>query len=818
MDDLLSRLGIDRENGPQNRESWLRLLQLMEEQRALQEPQDTQEIRRLAEVPRAILDFVIVTDLEGRITFANPAALKRFGYTGKSLNGQLLWVLFSPENPRVLAAEIYQQTFSGSGFRGEVIAMTQLGEKFPASLSASLIRDHGRATGMVSTLSDITSTKRVEAELKGAKDEAERANRFKSEFLANMSHEIRTPMNAVIGMTGLLLDSELTDEQRDFVETIRTSGDALLSIINDILDFSKMESGKLDLEDQPFELRQMVEESMDLIAPRAAEKNLNLVYEIDAGVPYAVNGDVTRVRQILVNYLGNAVKFTARGEIEVYVSARRIPPQSFEIHVSVRDTGIGIPEPRRDRLFRPFSQVDASMTRQFGGTGLGLAICKHLAEMMKGRVWAESETGKGSTFHFTILAEAASISAPKETSLSNTSLPGSRLLVVDDFASNRRVLGNICKGWGLLVKSTGSPLEALAWVRDGEIFDFAIVGQETAQMEGAGLARELKERSRRELPVLALTNLRGTSSANPASPFTGHISKPVKPTLLLNALIKISDDSLVRVGRRPLEAPINREMAKQHPLRILIAEDNVVNQKVAVQMLSRLGYRADVAANGHEVLEALRRLPYDVVFLDVQMPGMDGIEAARHVREEWGRTRGPRLIAMTANAMKGDREACLAAGMDDYISKPVQIEVLEKALKGSRQRDGDVTQHRQFSTGSAIDMSMLASIRQIQSDGEPDLLTELITLFFEDTPRRLLELENAASTGDLESVRKAAHTIKGSASSLGAKRLSALCSWLETATTLENVRETLPRLRREFDRVRVLLERERIDDQISPLS
>jgi PAS domain S-box-containing protein len=816
----MQRLGIDAANGPASTEQWLALLQSLERQDfawdGAGEGESHEELVRMAHVAQSTGDFVVLTDLAGHITFVNRAVVERFGYTEKELLGQLARIFLSPRNPPGLAAQIMRQTLSGSRFRGDMVNVTRSGEEFWVSVTTSLLMDGERAIGMVATSRDISDRKKTEAELKKAKEEAERANRAKSEFLANMSHEIRTPMNAVIGMTGLLLDTDLTAEQRDFVETIRASGDTLLSIINDILDFSKMESGKLELEQQPFEIREVVEGALELVVPRVADKNLNLAYFVNRDVPAAVFGDVTRVRQVLVNYLSNAVKFTQKGDIEVLVSATPLPGGRVEILCSVRDTGIGIPLHRRDRLFQSFSQVDASMTRQFGGTGLGLAICKRLAEMMAGRVWVESELEKGSTFHFAFPALPAR--PPEEPARigDRPLLSGFRLLVVDDHASNRRTIEAYASGWGVTVRATGSALEALSWIREGEGFDAAIIGGDLTEMDGAALAEEILTKGPRDLPLVLLSAARRRDEFS-GERFAAVLSKPIKPVSLLNTLIRLSDDSLVRTVRKNTDPPIDRNLGVRHPLRVLVAEDNAVNQRVAQQMLSRLGYRSDVAANGIEVLEALRRQPYDLVFLDIQMPEMDGLEAAHRIREEWGRTKGPRLVAMTASAMKGDRDDCLAAGIDDYVSKPVQIASLQKALMESRKRDLEPSQHRQAGgAGASIDMSALAGLRQYQEDGCPDIVTELIGLFLDEAPKKIDAMEGAVARGEFEVLKKIAHTLKGTSASIGARRLSALCAWIETVPTPENLKETLPRLKREFERVRQLLENEKAGENSSP--
>jgi PAS domain S-box-containing protein len=673
--------------------------------RAIEESQ-----RRLADIIDFLPDATLVIDRDGRVIAWNRAMEEMTGVEAAEMMGKgdyeyalpfygerrpiLIDLVLLPDSEIETRYANLQR--DGAILQGEALVPQLPGGPAYLYATASALRDSsGAVVGAIETIRDISDRKRTEEELQQAKAAAELATQAKSAFLATMSHEIRTPMNAVIGMTSLLLDTPLNAEQRDFAETIRTSGDALLGVINDILDFSKIEAGRIDLEHQSFDLRECVESALSLVGGQAAQKGLELGLWIDPQVPAGIAGDETRLRQIVLNLLSNAVKFTGEGEVVVTVTTddRRSTteepvvgrPSSVVLHFAVRDTGVGIPPDRMGRLFQSFSQVDSSTTRRYGGTGLGLAISRRLAELMGGQMWAESTgiPGQGSTFHVTIQAQPATVPARPGFQADAPDLRGRRVLIVDDNATSRRILTLQTETWGMVAQATGRPAEALAWLRQGETFDAAIVDRQMPELDGVMLAAEVRKLpGGQALPLLMVSSL-GRGEAEETEEFAAFLVKPVRASQLYNALVGILAGAPEAQAVEPAAvAPqFDAQMGQRHPLHILLAEDNAVNQKLAVRLLERLGYRADVAADGVEVLRALERQPYDVILMDVQMPEMDGLEATREIVGRWAEEKRPRIIAMTANALAEDREACLAAGMDDYLAKPIRVEELVAALR-----------------------------------------------------------------------------------------------------------------------------------------
>lgn len=632
-------------------------------------------------------DMLFVLTPDTHIEKVNQAVLHLLGYSEGMLLGQPLHIVLAPEE-----RPLWQQpnTIHSPLFAlrdHEMRFLTKDGRVIETAVSTAVMKEENAATPrIVCVANDITQRKEVERELHVAKTVAEEAAKVKSDFLASMSHEIRTPLNAVIGMTSLLLDTPLTAEQEDYVATARTSGNGLLAIINDILDFSKIDSGRLELDPQTFILRECIEEAIDLVAVQATAKNLYLNVYIEPDLPVVVQADITRLRQILVNLLSNAVKFTAQGEINLWVGGQRHNDETM-LYFMVKDTGIGIPADRMGRLFEPFRQVDSSTTREFGGTGLGLVISKRLINLMGGDVWVESTPGVGSNFYFTVKAQISEGLRVK-TDPVQSPFTGKRVLVANGNQTSRAVLTRQLQQWGNEVTCASSRAEMRHAISYLPRFDLFIM--DAAMLPQAAERREelVQQAGVSHTQILVLTPMGQQCPVSEQYPNCYCLNRPYHADQLQFQLTEIFAHNASN-GRLPTppanKSQFNKELANEHPLRILLVEDNLINQKVALRMLERLGYRADVVANGMEAVRALTLRPYDLILMDIQMPEMDGIEATHRIREGWPTENQPRIVAMTANALAGDKETYLTNGMDDYVSKPIKVEELTRVLQNSHQ-------------------------------------------------------------------------------------------------------------------------------------
>jgi signal transduction histidine kinase/DNA-binding response OmpR family regulator len=627
------------------------------------------------------------------------------------------------------------------------------------------------------TQRELSERKRMTEALEQARDEALAAARIKSEFLAVMSHEIRTPMNGVIGMTGLLLDTALTPQQQHYATTIRDCGDSLLKLINNILDMSKMESDKLELEELPFDVERCVKESVELLLSEADEKQIQISYEIAACLPNRVIGDVTRLRQILVNLLSNAVKFTEQGSVSIRVEATVIElaldsQRRYQIKFTIQDSGVGIAEDKRDRLFQSFSQVDSSISRQYGGTGLGLAISQRLCEMMGGQIEVQSELGKGSCFYFTLNMQAVNC---------ETMLAGKRLLIVESDGALSSQIDQNLQAYKIKIHVARSSYEALGVVAYEEPFNWVIINGQLKDMPSEKLVDALRS-NRTTIPLFILS-----PQPVPATLATW-LPLPLNIQSLKDSLCQALLDSVVQ------SLPIDATLAQRLPLKILVAEDNLINQQLVQQWLQKMGYRADIVGNGQEVLEALHRQPYDLVLMDVHMPTMDGFSATEQILQQWSAAQRPKIIAMTANAMAGDRDRCLTIGMDGYVSKPVCVHELATAIEQCcsgeellSQNPGDRPPPDSFATAAELselpdllDRLSLEATAQALGGLTQTWLLSLITLYEQQGTALLNQLTEAIWHQDYEAIAYAAHTLKSSSAALGMARTSYYCQQLET--------------------------------------
>jgi len=789
-------------------------------------------LREGAERTRQIIDTAheafVAMDAEGRIIDWNHQAEAIFGWPRAEILGRTVMETIIPSRDREAHRRGLDHFIAtGEGPRlnksVEVKAVRRGGQEFPAEISIAASRTGGTYL-FNAFVRDITERKRAEEDLVQARETALAASRAKSAFLASMSHEIRTPMNGVIGMAGLLLDTDLSAEQREYAKLISQSGDALLTIINDILDFSKIEAGRMKLESIDFHLHTVVEEVLVLLAERAHAKQLELACLVQHDVPGALRGDPCRLRQVLINLVGNAIKFTSNGEVILRARLAAQPGSDVTLRFEVTDTGIGIDPESFARLFQPFSQADSSTTRRFGGTGLGLAISRRLVDLMGGQISVDSEPGKGSTFWFTARFEKQPEGA---ATLPNArqSLRGLRVLVVDDNRTNRHIILAQVRSWGMIADEAENGAGALELLRSapggGLPYDLAILDMQMPGMDGLELTRAIKAEPRLAgilLVMLTSGGLRGHAEASREAGIAGYLTKPVRQSQLYDCLATVMNtpgDSASSDSLRPPPLVTRHSLKEAKALdrhRVLVADDNETNQMVAVRMLRKLGYQAEVAVNGRETVEALAHASYDMVLMDCQMPDMDGFAATRSIREfEAARGRHTPIIAVTANAMKGDREKCLDAGMDDYLAKPVKMEDLHEVLR--RWVQGAGVTPAGAAGAPTLDATVIGDLRAGGQEGSSPFLDILIDKFVQqEAPARLAALREAVAHADAPAVARAAHSLKGSSGALGARAMVDLCLTLEQegrAGSTSGAPDVLALLEEEFGRVSNALEGER---------
>jgi PAS domain S-box-containing protein len=761
-----------------------------------------------------IPDLIFVTDLNGRYVINNLAHLVSLGEADRALAiGRTEADYVEAVIAAVHREEEREIIETGLAIMDREEAIIDLsGQKRWYLTTKVPLHDSDRnVVGVVGISRDITESKLAGEELKRAKATAEHAAKAKSEFLANMSHEIRTPMNGIIGMTDLALDTQLMPEQREYLEMVKVSADSLLTLLNDILDFSKIEAGKLEIEHVEFEIRRMIGEAMDSLSLRAQTKDLEIAYHVAQDVPEYLIGDPRRLRQVVVNLVGNAIKFTSDGEVVLDVKQRNRAGDAIELEFAVIDTGIGIPTEHHGRIFEAFQQVDSTTTRRFGGTGLGLSISAQLVHLMGGDIWVESTPGKGSSFHFTTKTVLGATVADPIPARDMVNLRGLPILITDDNETNRRILQEMAANWGMKPTLASGATEALAAMRKaadlGEPFAVVLIDTMMPDVDGFTLVEKIKDH--RELTSATLLMLSSADRNGDAAKcrtlgVSSYLTKPVRQSTLFDAIVSAVATSVWNQHAAPVEIPkTNTETSR--PLKLLLAEDNAVNQRLAARILEKRGHKVTVANNGVEAVEAIKRGKFDLVLMDVQMPEMDGLEATAAIRElELTTKEHIPIVALTAHAMKGDRERCLDAGMDFYVSKPIQPQELIEVIDSLTQNYEDEPSQETLEEIEVFDSH--AALDRVEGDQE--LLLELIQLFFEQSPGLMIEIEDAVANKDAKRLQNAAHSLKGSSGNFAATaayEASLRLEMMGRANDLNGVEEAFEVLEREVLRLTTAL-------------
>jgi PAS domain S-box-containing protein len=752
------------------------------------------QVRLQAAALESAGNAIVIADRDGSITWVNPAFTRLTGYAAEEAIGQNPRLLKSGQHDEAFYRQMWQTLSSGKVWRGELVNKRKDGTVYNEEMTITPVCADGKILHFVAIKQEITERIRHQKELAEAREAAEAANRAKSDFLARMSHEIRTPMNGVIGMTELALDTKLNPEQREYLETVKKSADTLLAVINDILDFSKIEAHKLELESIPFRLRDTLDDMVATLGVRAQQKGLELACDVQTDVPDALVGDPGRLRQILINLVGNAIKFTRTGEVIVRVALQSASETAARLQFSVRDTGVGIAPEKLESIFQPFEQADGTITRRYGGTGLGLAIATQLVELMGGTLNVESNLGKGSTFMFTSELQMGDLAAPP-TQGSVRALP---VLVVDDNETNRRILEKALGNWGMQVTTAdggAAALTAMQWaVSTQHPFRLALVDSQMPIMDGFSLIAELRKNPiTSSLPVIMLTSAGQSGDAARCREFgvAAYLTKPIRQSQLLETILAVLGTRETQAAPQPLSTHRSLRTQKRN-LHILLAEDNPINQKVAQRVLEKWGHTVRTASDGREALNLLESQLFDVVLMDVEMPELDGLQATAALRErEQGTGRHVPIVAMTAHAMKGDRERCLAAGMDGYVSKPFRADDLHDILENVVTQDSPdaAAPHAPQPRPAASAFDRDRALHYFS--GSEELLCEIAGVFIEHTPQLLAEIDASITARDAKKMERAAHTLRGSVSIFGADAATAAALQLEElgrAGSVENAK------------------------------